>query len=183
MFAASMLAAEAGESSLKVLPAPDELLWGSIAFLLVVLALLKFAFPRMNAALQERTRRIQGQIEDAERTKREADQVLAEYRAKLNEARAEVQRIIDEGKKTAESLRADIVAKAETEAREIVARAQADVAGERDRAIQSLRETLGDLSVQLAARVIEKELRSTDEHRALVDRAIAELATSGNGRN
>ena len=179
---AALLAAE-GESSLKVLPATDELLWGSIAFLLVLLALLKFAFPKMQAGLQERTRRIQGQIEEAERTKREADTVLADYRAKLNDARTEVQRIIDEGKKTAESLRADIVAKAEAEAREIVARAQADVAGERDRAVQSLRDTLGELSVQLAGRVIEKELRSTDEHRALVDRAIAELATTGNGRS
>ena len=176
-----MTAILAAEESLKVLPATDELLWGSIAFLIVAGALLKFAFPKLQEGLKERSAKIQGQVEEAERIKRDADAVLADYRAKLNDARGEVQKIIDEGKKTAESMRADIIAKAEAEAREIVQRAQADVAGERDRAIQSLRDTLGDLSISLASRVIEKELRSSDEHKALVDRAIADLASTGNG--
>ncbi len=171
----------AAEEELRVLPAADELLWGSLAFGIVAILLLVFVFPKLRDGLKERTKRIQGQIEEAERTKREADQVLAEYRQKLADARSEVQLIIDEGKRTAESLKADIVAKAETEAREIVTRAQADVAGERDRAVAALRDTLGDLSIQLASRVIQKELASSDAHRALVDQAIADLGRSGNG--
>lgn len=170
------------EEELQVLPAADELLWGSLAFLVLVGALLKFVFPRLKKGLEERTKRIQGQLEEAERTKRDADQVLEQYRAQLNDARQEVQRIIDEGKRTAEALKADIVAKAETEAREIVQRAQADVAGERDRAVAQLHDTLRDLSIQLASRVIDKELSSSESHRALVDRAIEELSASGNGR-
>ena len=154
-----VLAAEEGES-LKVLPDPDELLWGSIAFGIVAVVLLVLVFPRLKVALEERTKRIQGQIEEAEGVKRDADAVLAEYRQKLSDARNEVNQIIEEGKRTAESLRADIVAKAEVEAREIVARAQADVAGERDRAIAALQDTLGDLSIQLAGRVIGQELSS-----------------------
>jgi F-type H+-transporting ATPase subunit b len=182
VLAAEEAAAE-GANELQVLPHTDELLWGTIAFLILLFALLKFVFPRMQKGLEERRARIQGQLEEAERTKREADQVLEEYRAKLTDARTEVSRIIEEGKRTAESLRADIVAKAEAEAREIVQRAQADVAGERDRAIQSLRDTLGELSITLASRVIEQELRSSDAHRALVDRAIEDLTRSGNGTN
>ena len=168
-----LLAAE--ESALKVLPEPDELLFGSIAFAIVAILLIKFIFPKLNTVLTERTARIQGQLEEAEGVKREADTVLAEYRTKLAEARSEVNTIIEEGKRTAESMRADIVARAEVEAREIVARAQADVAGERDRAIAALKDTLGDLSIQLASRVIGKELSTSDAHRQLVDRAIAEL--------
>ena len=174
-----VLAAE--EESLRVLPEPDELLWGSLAFGIVAILLLVFVSPRLREGLAERSKRIQGQIEEAERTKREADQVLADYKQKLAEARSDVQTIIDEGKRTAESLKADIVAKAETEARGIVARAQADVAGERDRAIAALRDTLSDLSIQLASRVIQKELASSEAHRALVDQAIADLGRSGNG--
>lgn len=183
MLAVILAQAEEHANELKVTPAPDELLWGSIAFFIVLGLLLWKVFPRLQVGLAERTRRIQGQLEEAERVKREADQVLEQYRAQLADARAEVQRIIDEGKRTAEALKADIVAKAEAESREIVQRAQADVAGERDRAMASLRDTLRDLSIELASRVIEKELSTSEAHRGMVDRAIDELTRAGNGRS
>ncbi|HVL33971.1 MAG TPA: F0F1 ATP synthase subunit B [Actinomycetota bacterium] len=178
MLAALLAAAEEPVPPLKILPAADELIWGSIAFFLLLIALLKFVFPKAKAALAERTAKIQGQVEEAERTKREADQVLEQYRQQLADARSEVAKIIDEGKKTADSLRAELVAKAEKEAQDIVSRARADVAGERDRVMAELRSTLGDLSIQLASRVIEKELASSDTARALVDRAISDLSRS-----
>jgi F-type H+-transporting ATPase subunit b len=181
MFAATVIAATSED--LKVLPSGEEILFGAIAFLLLVYVLTKYVFPRLNTALQDRTKRIQGQLEEAERTKREADQVLEQYRAQLAEARAEVQKIIDEGKRTAEALRTDLVAKAERDAQEIVQRAQADVAGERDRVMQQLRQTVGELSLVLASRVIEQDLRNGDAARALVDKAIEELSRTpaGNG--
>ena len=174
------LLAEAGES-LRVLPHVDELIFGSIAFLVLAVALLKLAFPKAKKVLEDRSRQIQGRLEDAERVKREADQVLEQYRAQLAEARVEVQKIIDEGKRTAEAVKADIVRKAEEEAAAVLARARADVAGERDRALDQLRTSLGDWSIQLASRVIEKELSSDATQRALVDRAIEDLIGSGNG--
>lgn len=173
--------AEAAEKSLEVLPDPAELIFGTLFFFILVLALVKFVFPKLNEALAKRTAAIQGQMEEAERVKRDADQVLEQYRAQLAEARAEVQKIIEDGRRTAEALKADIVAKAEQQAQDIVARAQSDVAGERDRAVQQLRGTLAELSIDIAGRVIEKELTSSDAHRALVDRAIADLAGATNG--
>jgi F-type H+-transporting ATPase subunit b len=167
------------ESSLKVLPDGSELLYGTIFFVLLFLALWKFVFPKMTEMLNKRTASIQGKLEEADHVKRDADQVLEQYRAQLAEARTEVGKIIEEGKKTAEALRADLVRKAETEAQEIVARARQDVAGERDRAMAELRQTVGDLSISLASRVIEKELSSSESARALVDRAISELARNG----
>lgn len=171
--------AGAVEKELEVLPDATELLWGSIFFAVLMIALYKLVFPKVRQVLADRTAKIQGQLEEAERTKREADQILEQYKAQLAEARAEVAKIIEEGKRTAEALRADLEAKAQREAAEIVSRAQADVAGERDRAIAALKDTLGDLSISIASRVIEKELSSSDAHRALVDQAIAQLARSG----
>ena len=177
-----MLALLAATSEdLKVLPGKDELFWGSIAFLILVFALSKFVFPRLNTMLEQRRQKIQGQLEEAERTKREADQVLEQYRAQLAGARAEVQKVIDEGKRTADALRADLVSKAEQEAQEIVRRAQADVAGERDRAIQQLKQTMGELSIELAARIIEQDLKNNEAARSLVDKAIQELAITPSG--
>lgn len=179
---AAETAEETTETGLEVLPDTVELVAGAVFFLILVLTFVKLVGPKIRKTFEMRTQRIQGQLEEAERTKLEADRVLEEYRAKLTDARNEVARIIEEGRKTADSLRADLVAKAEAEAREIVARAQADVAGERDRAVAQLRDTLADLSIQLASRVIERELSSSEAHRALVDQAIADLAR-GNGRN
>lgn len=172
----------ATSEDLKVLPGKDELFWGSIAFLILVFVLSKYVFPRLNTMLKDRAAKIQGQLEEAERTKREADQVLERYRQQLAGARAEVQKQIDEGKRTADALRADLVAKAEQEAQEIVRRAQADVAGERDRALQQLQGTLAELSIELAARVIEQDLRNNEAARALVDKAIQDLARTPSGQ-
>jgi F-type H+-transporting ATPase subunit b len=179
-----MLALLAAENSqdLRILPHADELILATIAFGILVVFLLKTVFPRLKKALEDRSARIQGQLEEAERTKREADQLLEQYRQQLAGARSEVQKLIDEGKRTADSLRQDLVAKAEQEAQEIVRRAQADVAGERDRAIQQLQSTLGELSIELAARVIEQDLRNNEAARALVDKAIEELARTPSGR-
>jgi F-type H+-transporting ATPase subunit b len=172
-------ATEHVESTLEVLPDGTELLFGSIFFVLLLVAMIVLVFPKVRKTMEQRTAKIQGQLEEAERTKREADQILEQYRAQLAEARAEVAKIIEEGKRTADALRTDLVAKAERDAQEIVSRAQTDVAGERDRAIAALKDTLGELSISIASRVLEKELTSSDAHRALVDQAIAQLARSG----
>jgi F-type H+-transporting ATPase subunit b len=177
-----MLAILAADSTdLRILPHTDELILATIAFGILVAFLVKKVFPRVKKGLEDRTAKIQGQLEEAERTKREADQVLEQYRAQLAGARAEVQKVIDEGKRTADALRADLVAKAESEAQEIVRRAQADVAGERDRAIQQLKQTMGELSIELAARIIEQDLKNNEAARSLVDRAIQELAATPSG--
>jgi F-type H+-transporting ATPase subunit b len=186
MFAALIFAAEeaaaATEKSLEVLPDADELLFGSIFFFILLLGLAKLVFPKLREVLANRTAKIQGQLEEAERTKRDADQLLEQYRAQLADARNEVARIVEEGKRTAEALRADLVRKAEQEAQDIVARARTEASGERDRAMAELRSTVGDLSLTLASRVIESELSNPEAQRSMVDRAIAELAGS-NGRS
>ena len=174
-----LLAQEAPKKELKVLPDGAELVFGIIFFGVLFFALSKLVFPKVRETMEKRTAAIQGKLEEAERTKREADTILEQYRSQLADARTEVGKIIEEGKKTAEALRADLVRKAEQEAQEIVQRARQDVAGERDRAMAELRQTVGDLSISLASRVIEKELSSSESARALVDRAISELATNG----
>jgi F-type H+-transporting ATPase subunit b len=165
-----------------ILPHTPELVFGTISFLLLVFVLMKFAFPKMQQTLAARTQRIRDSIESADSSKAEAERLLNEYRQQLAEARGDAQKIIDEAKRTAEAMRQDLIRRAEAEAQELVQRAKADVAGERDRAMQQLRATIGDLSIQLATRVIERELASPEAQRALVERSIDELASLGNGR-
>jgi F-type H+-transporting ATPase subunit b len=166
----------AAEEELELLPATDELLWGSVFFAILFIALAKFVFPKAKKGMAARAAKIHGQIEDADRVKREADDVLATYRTQLADARTEVSRIIDEGRKTADLLRAELTAKAEQEANAIVERARGEVAGERDRAVAELRATVGSISLDIAAKVIGKELSTGDAHKELVDRAISQLS-------
>ncbi|MCA1833505.1 MAG: F0F1 ATP synthase subunit B [Actinomycetota bacterium] len=172
----------AEDSTRIILPHTAEFVLGSIAFAILLAALLKGAFPKMQQTLAARTQRIRDSIESADNSKQEAERLLNEYRQQLAEARGDAQKIIDEAKRTAEAMRQDLIRRAEQEAQELVQRAKADVAGERDRAMQSLRSAVGDLSLQLAARVIERELSSPEAQRALVERSIDELSALGNGQ-
>ena len=164
-----------------VLPDRDELVWGAIAFLILFVALKKVAFPKLNEMLQERSNKIREGLEKSEQAKQEAERLQEQYRKQLDEARADAQKIVEEAKRTAESMRQDIVAKAEREAQEIVSRARTDAGSEADRAKQALRGELASLSLDLAQRVIERELSQPDSARQFVDRTIDELAATGSG--
>lgn len=170
------------EKELKLLPAPTELIWGSLMFLALFGLLSVLVFPKLKTGLAERSGKIQGQLEDAERTKREAQELADSYKQQLADARSEVSKIIEEGRRTADAMKAEMLAKAEAEAAAIVERARGEVAGERDRALAELQTTVGTLSLDIASRVIGKELSGGDAHSALVDQAIAQIA-SMNGNN
>lgn len=173
-----ILATEAEPSGLSIiLPAAAELFYGAISFLVVFLLLKKFAFPNLNTMLEERREAIQGKLEESDRALAEAERVKATYATKIDEARTEGNKIIEEAKGTAEALRRDVVAKAEAEAQAIVARAQAEVSTERDRALSELRSDVGAMSVELASKIMEKELDAS-AHQSLVDEYIARLSAS-----
>jgi F-type H+-transporting ATPase subunit b len=162
-------------------PHANELLVGAVAFAILFFFFWKWVLPRMDQLLEERRKRIQGQLEEAERAKAEADKQLADYRAQLANAREESNRIIEEARKTAEQLRKDIQDKAEEEARNTVARAQDEIRAERDRVFQELRTQVGEIAVELAGRVVNKELDRT-AHERLIDEYIDQIAKSGNGK-
>jgi len=173
-----ILAAESTEeaSTLQViLPAYAELVYGAIAFLVVFVIVAKYAMPRMNTMLDERTEAIQGQMEAAERAKAEA---AAEREAQADElaaAKQEAQRIIEDAKQSAEQLRRDLIADGEAQKARIVEAGQVEIDAERDRLLQELRVEVGTMSVQLASKIVEKELDAA-AHQGLVDEYIGQLS-------
>ena len=169
---------EGARSGLEaILPAPAELFYGAVAFFILFVVLARVAFPRINQALDERQAAIQGRLEEAEQRLNEAEDIRRQYERQIAEARSEANRIIEEARQTGEALRRDIEARAQQEAERIAARAHEEVAAERDRAIQALREQVGDISVQLAAKIVEKEL-DPSQHQALIERYVRQLAGS-----
>lgn len=151
-----------------------ELVIGLGAFLIVFFFMAKWVIPKLNKVLEERQQEIQGKLEEAEGTRKEADQQLVDYKEQLAGARDESNRIIEEARRTADQLRADIQAKAETEAQATVAKAQEEIRAERDRALQELKSQVGDIAVELAGRVVGSSL-DKGAHEKLIDDYIADV--------
>jgi ATP synthase F0 subunit b len=122
------------------------------------LLMLKFVFPKLNETLEERAAAIQGRMEAAEAKLPGGRGSKADYEASLADARGEADRIIEEAKAAADALRQEARTRAEAEAAQIMERADASVAAERDRVLSELRGQVGALSVELASRIVEREL-------------------------
>lgn len=166
-----------------ILPKVEELIWGAVSFAIAVGILMKYAFPRIRKAIEEREKGIQQAKEDAEKARDDAQEQLEEYKKQLAEARSEANRIIEEGRQQAEEVRKDLTAKAEKEAEQIVARAQEQIRAERDRTVQELQGQIGQISIELAEKVVGRSLDG-EAQRELVDNYIKEVAgLSGNGRD
>lgn len=166
---------EEGSSGLDILLPPlNELIAGIIAFAIVFFFIWRYAAPAINRMLEQRQAAIAGQIEDAEKAKTEAESLLADYRGQLNEAKAEGNKIIEEAREQAEQMRADIVAKAEADGEQIRAKARDEAAGEKARALAEARSQVGDISVDLASKIVGESL-DDNAHRALIDRYLADL--------
>jgi F-type H+-transporting ATPase subunit b len=173
---ALVLAVEEEASGLDlVLPDTAELLWGAVGFAILLAFLWGRIFPALNRVLAERQARIQGQLEEAETTRTEAEQVRGQYQAQLADARNQANVIVEEARKQGDRLKADIVGKAEEEAGQIVAKAREDAEGARTRVISDLRGQVATASVELAGRIVQREL-DPERHRALVDQYINELS-------
>jgi F-type H+-transporting ATPase subunit b len=167
---------EPEEHSLLVPELPD-LLWGTIAFVLILVVMIWKGVPRINAALDARTDAIEGGIKRAEEAQAEAQAALEKYNAQLAEARGEAGRIRDEARDDAKRIRAELVEQAQADAARIVANAQSQIEAERAAALVSLRGDVGSLAIDLASGVIGESL---DDKKAssIVDRFLADLAAS-----
>ena len=171
----------ADSSTKLVLPATNELIWGSVAFLLFLGVLWRAGvWRRLGQAMDERTRRIRSDLENAEAARREAEALLREYREQLQQAREEARQIVEDAKRRADQTRQDLLRRAEADAERVRTRAEQEIQAQLDRAKAELRREMGVLSVRVAERVIGETLDG-DRQLRLVDRYIEEIASSGEG--
>jgi len=146
------------ESPTPILPATDELIWGTISFVLLFLLMWKFALPPIKEGMRNRTERIRADLDSAETAKTEAVGVLDTYKAQLADAKAEAARIIEEARQSADALKKDQEARLQTELAEARARAAADIEAAKTQATADLRGELAQLAVGAASAVVNKNL-------------------------
>ena len=150
-------------------------IWTLVAFVVLLVLLSKFAFKPIADALDRRGETIKKSIEEAEKQRAEAKKLMDDYQKRLAEARAEANKIIEEARGLGENVRKEVVEKANTEASALVQRAQEEIQRQKEKGVQELKDTVASLSVQIASRVIEKEVNEAT-HRQLVENLIKDLA-------
>jgi len=171
--AAPALAQEAEGGSVNLLsPSGGLMFWTLIIFVLLLLLLSKFAFPPILGAVEARERSLQEAIEGAKADREAAAALLAEQRAELERTRAEAQQLIADGRSAGEKLRAEMLEQTRVQQQEMLERARREIDAERERAILELRREAVDLAIAGASRVIEQNLDDA-ANRQLIDRFLA----------
>jgi F-type H+-transporting ATPase subunit b len=169
--------ADGGESeSSNFLVSPDVglMIWTVLAFLVALFILRKYAFPQISQALEKRQHLIEESIDTAQRTKDEADEILAEYRERLKEARVQAEEIVARARKAGEATERQSLEDAKQSREELLAQTRRDIEAETNRAIQEIRREVADLTVAATERVTRKTLNEEDQRR-LVEEALSEL--------
>jgi F-type H+-transporting ATPase subunit b len=168
------MAADDSGGSFLVSPDVGLMIWTLLVFGISMFILAKFAFPRIAEALDRRQKAIEDSIDAAEHTRKEAEEILAEYRDRLAEARGQADDIVARARKTGEAAESEIVAEARAKREEMMEQTRKDIEAETRRAIQAIRAEVADLTVLATEKVARKSLTEDDQKR-LVNEALSEL--------
>ena len=150
-------------------------IWVILTFVVMMGLLAKIAFKPIGEALERRGATIKAQLDEAEKSRAEAKKLMEDYQKQIAEARAEAAKVIEEARQLGEKVRKDVVDKATVEASAVVSRAQEEIIRQKDKGIQEMKDTIANLSVQIASKVIEKEVNEAT-HKQLVENLIKDLA-------
>lgn len=152
-----------------------ELGFTMINFVVLVAVLYKFGWKPLMKMIDGRQAIIDESLEKADAARKEAEQMSARLTEEIADARKQAKAIIDEAQQTAEAAKADILAQARSSADSMLARAEAEIAKEKADAILEIKSEVADMVVAVAGRLLSEDM-SDQQHRALVDKYIAEVA-------
>lgn len=173
--ALSLPMADVEAEASPILPYWPELVFGIIAFGILYWVVATKVVPNLEKAYAERTSAIEGGMEEAEQAQAEAEAARQKYIDQLAEARDEAARIREEAKEQGASIIAEMRQQAKGEAERITETAHKQIAAERIQAMVSLRGEVGQLSTDLASRIVGESLGDEARSSGVVDRFLAEL--------
>ena len=151
--------------------------WTLITFAGLLALLAKFAFKPLGKALQKREEAIRETLNAAEKARDEAKTMIADNEVKLNDAREEARRIIEEGRKIVGEMKREATEQAKEEADTIVNQARREIDRDVQRALDDLKSTVAGLAVSISRQVIRGEL-DEERHAQLADDFVERLKKS-----
>ncbi|MGB3828194.1 MAG: F0F1 ATP synthase subunit B [Ornithinimicrobium sp.] len=161
-----------------LLPHPAEMIVGLIAFGILYWVFAKYVVPALEKNYDERTAAIEGGMEEAEQAKAEAEAAKKQYEDQLATAHDEASRIREKAKEDGAQIIADMRAQAKDEAARITATAHKQVEAERQQAMVTLRSEVGEISTNLASRIVGESLQDETRQSGVIERFLAELEST-----
>ena len=162
-----------GTSSL-IKVTPGLMIWTLICFAIVFFTLKKFAFGRIQSAIDERRERIRQSLEEADRARTEAHTLLEQHHALVAQARGDAESILSEARKVADSQRDRLKQELDAERARRVEETRREIEAETRRSIEMIRSEVADLTLEATSKVTGKVLDDED-HRRLIEEAIGDL--------
>jgi len=150
------------------------MVWTLITFALAVVVLWKYAFGPLQRVVDERRAQIRESLETAEATREEAARLLAEYKDTLASVRTEAEEMLERSRKAGEATRAEIIDAARKQAERTIDDAREQMERDMRVALEELKEQVAGLTLLATERVVGRSL-TDDDHRRLVDEALAEI--------
>lgn len=157
---------------------PGLMIWTVVVFLLTLLVLKRYVFTPVGAMIEKRRASIATSIDEAESSRDEAVRLLEEYKVKLAEARREADELREGGRREGERQKQEIVTQAQEQRERIVVDTQTQIDAQAQAAVAGIRDDVVVLALSAAEKVTRKSL-SGDDHRRLVEEALADADLSG----
>ncbi len=153
---------------------PGLMIWTIVSFAVTLFVLWRFAFGPIQKAIDERRRRIEQSITEAEQARAEARRLLEEHRSLIGQARGQAEEILADARKVAEAQRQRVKEETEADRQRRLEATRRQIEAETHRALEQIRAEVAELTLIAAAKVTGKALDDED-HRRLIEDAIREL--------
>lgn len=147
----------------------NTLIWSIINFFVLLAILYKFLYQPILKAFDQRKEEIANNLSHAEASRKEAEEMFADYKSQLAKATSEAQEIIAKANKAAEEAKNELISQARDEAAAISVKAQAEINREKEKAMKEVRDEIAGLAVLAAGKVLEKNITKEDHEKMIND--------------
>ena len=149
-------------------------IWQLVVFVVLIVVLGKFAWPNLLDALRKREDRIRGELDEASRQRKEAQDLLSQYESKLAAAQVEAEKILKSTSGEAERIKTERLHEAQKQAQETLMKVTGQVELAKREALREIYGKSADLAADLAARILGREVNAED-HRVLIHESLETL--------
>lgn len=153
------------------------LFWMFITFLVVLVVVGKFGFPAIVKMVEERKAYIDESLNKAREANEKLANIQAESEQILKKAREQQAQILKEAMATRDNIVKDAQIKAQVEGQRILDEAKDLIRVEKENALKDIREQVADLSIQIAEKMLRKELKKSSEQTEMINRLLNEIVT------
>jgi F-type H+-transporting ATPase subunit b len=153
---------------------PGLMIWTIVSFLITLFVLKRYAFAPVQKMIDDRRERIRSAIDEADRAREEARNLLEEHKQLIGKARQDAEEILAEARRIGDAQRERVREEADADRQRRLEETQRQIEQATHQAIGQIREEVGRLSVIAAEKITRKSL-TEDDHQRLIDEALAEI--------